>query len=443
MPSQIWFSNDGLLWNNDASADPVNGIGGVSIGVTRSKKMFVNGQSADGALSFNFGRSLWTNPTSITNVDRIGPPTTFNPATVTHGALSGGQLTYTHSGGSAFDGGAWAGTGVNIPVGKYYYETKVISFTPGANHHCIGVAGFPNISNEDLQILAIVSRSPLAGNERNRAAVCFLEDGAIIINGVDSGHSLGGFTNGDVLQIAMDFGNKTIWFRKNNTGDWNNIVGADPNTNTSGLDMSGILTIPGMAPTLLCPMVIGEASTTDEYTLYTGGNLAGQFYSPPTGFVPGFPTYYLGWPTENWTGYSQFDPTKNYGSGSISGVDNNVLTCSTIYGASASVDGHKLGKFYFEITNTHNTFFTNFSGGGVVRFDRHTSQVFWASASNGPFDPNGGGVLVGSGFPSFSASVYALGSVAISGIYAQVATTSSICVELDEQNVIQNWLSGF
>src|SRR6185437_3013448 len=247
MPSQIWFSNDGLLWNNDSSADPVNGIGGVSIAVTRSKKMFVVGQGADGQLSINFGTALWINPTAVTDVNRIGPPTTFNPATMTHGTLSTDKLTYTHTSASAIDGAVWGGTGVNIPVGKYYYETTVVSYTTpigSTNHHCIGLAGYPNV-DENLQTLAIATRVPILGIARNNAAVCFLEDGNIIINGVDSGHSLGTFTIGDVLQTAMDFGNKSIWFRKNNTGNWNNIIGADPHTNTSGLDMSDILQIAG------------------------------------------------------------------------------------------------------------------------------------------------------------------------------------------------------
>ena len=44
----------------------------------------------------------------------------------------------------------------------------------------------------------------------------------------------------DIVQIAYNRATKKIWIRKNGAGNWNNTVGADPNTGTSGFDASGM-----------------------------------------------------------------------------------------------------------------------------------------------------------------------------------------------------------
>ena len=60
----------------------------------------------------------------------------------------------------------------------------------------------------------------------------------------------GNIVTSDVIQIAYNRTAKRFWMRRNNTGNWNNTVGADPNTNTGGLDCSGLGSEPYLAATL-------------------------------------------------------------------------------------------------------------------------------------------------------------------------------------------------
>jgi hypothetical protein len=50
--------------------------------------------------------------------------------------------------------------------------------------------------------------------------------------------------NVDSMLIAVDLDNALFWTRTNNTGDWNNIPGADPDTGVSGLAFPVALTFP-------------------------------------------------------------------------------------------------------------------------------------------------------------------------------------------------------
>ena len=164
-----------------------------------------------------------------------------------------------------------------------------------------------------------------------------------------------------------------IWFSKNG-GNWNNDALADPATGSGGLSLHGVA---GQTLYIICQ------GSDASITLNSGASVFS--YSGPAGFSP--------W-AGSVGGFTTFDPTKVYGSAALS-AGNLHLATPTIFGACQSIDGHSTGKWYFEITNVHNTVFTIFNGGGVGRLFPGLDYNFFASnAQYNVGDVNGGGVAV-------------------------------------------------
>jgi len=66
---------------------------------------------------------------------------------------------------------------------------------------------------------------------------------------------------GDNMLIAVDLDNALFWTRTNNTGNWNNVGGADPDTGTGGLAFPNALTFP---TTIAATIGVGAAAQVSE-----------------------------------------------------------------------------------------------------------------------------------------------------------------------------------
>lgn len=141
-----------------------------------------------------------------------GSPTTWNPSDKSAGiTLSAGNLTYTGNG---------AARSTNpLSAGKAYWEVLINQDSSEAGSSwnlgfADGVSAFSTIQSTGVINLVLL----VNGN---------------IANG--SGASVGAsIANGNTLCIAVDFGAKKAWFRKNG-GNWNNSGTNDPATGVGGV----------------------------------------------------------------------------------------------------------------------------------------------------------------------------------------------------------------
>lgn len=189
-----------------------------------------------------------------------------------------------------------------------------------------------------------------------------------------------------------------FWVRLNG-GDWNGNPSADPATDVGGISLAGV----GSAT--MYPIVQGS-----QNTVVANFGASGFAGTPPSGFT-------AGWPAGG-GGFTTLDPSKFVGPGGLSGGN---LTFSG--GGSTSfcqaADGYSTGKYYFELTNVFNDFFTSGSGGGAGRSYPGIDPNFWTGAkcSYNVSDVNGGGGVIGGALgDTFTAEVDALGSTAVSSL---------------------------
>jgi len=103
-----------------------------------------------------------------------------------------------------------------------------------------------------------------------------VDTGQAIINSINSAVVGTAWTSasvqGDSVDMAIDFDNREIWFRRNQTGNWNNSGTANPSTNTDGFSLSTF----AAGPYFL-------ASGLDSQDEVTTTNFNPP--SPPTGFI--------------------------------------------------------------------------------------------------------------------------------------------------------------
>lgn len=109
--------------------------------------------------------------------------------------------------------------------GQYYYE--MTATTINGNDCGLGMS------------IGSASLASLVSNGTNGAIAFNFASGTIYINGSAQGTTLGAWSNGDVICVALDVTNKKIWFRKN-AGNWDNIGGDNPATNTGGYSLSAL-----------------------------------------------------------------------------------------------------------------------------------------------------------------------------------------------------------
>ncbi len=179
-----------------------------------------------------------------------GGVATWNPSDKDAGiTLSGGNLTTTGSGG--------ARTTASVSTGKAYWEIL-----------CNQISGENSVSGPGYTDAA----TSFATSRSNGIINCVFLPNGNINNG--SGATVGaGFANGDTLCVAVDFGAKKSWFRKNG-GNWNNSGSNDPTTGVGGVSFGN--TGPYFA------LVNGS----DGSTSYTANFGASSFsFTMPSGFT--------------------------------------------------------------------------------------------------------------------------------------------------------------
>lgn len=206
-------------------------------------------------------QAFWQSRDSNYNVSISGvapSTTTYDPANIaTNLTLSSGNLKVTQP-------NAGSGFGIARSIASHSAGTYYAEFTMGPIGNSGGVAiGIGNSS----QPLNATSLGPSGGN-----SIGFYANAAVVYNGGEVA-TYGSYIATNVVDEAVDFTNKTIWFRING-GNWNNSGVANPATNTGGQTISST-TCPCYAESL-------EFQQNDNMTANFGGS--SYVYSAPVGF---------------------------------------------------------------------------------------------------------------------------------------------------------------
>lgn len=188
------------------------------------------------------------------------------------------------------------------------------------------------------------------------------------------------------------------YFRKNG-GLWNGSPSADPVTNVGGVDLSVL------SGDLMFPACQGSG----DAGFFMNFGASPFAYGVPSGYTAGWPAVA--------GGFTTMDPSKVFGSATLSG-GNLTVGFPTSAGMAQAIDGYNIGKYYFELKMQHQDLFNNSAGGGVGRdFSAGGDYNFWFSGAFNTGQPNGGGLIVGGHFNTWQASLIALNNTLISNIF--------------------------
>jgi hypothetical protein len=145
-------------------------------------------------------------------------PVTWNPADKSASVtLSGANLTASQA-----SAGASVRANTSITASAKVFFSETIGTANG--NQAIGIAN------------ATMSLSSFPGLDFN--GVGYTQDGRVMINS-NSLLGMPTYTTADVIDVALDIGNLSVWFRKNG-GNWNNSGTANPATNTGGVSLSSL-----------------------------------------------------------------------------------------------------------------------------------------------------------------------------------------------------------
>lgn len=190
------------------------------------------------------------------NVAGVSATTTWNPADkAANTVLSNGDLTATGS----VSGTCNVRSIASYSSGKYHAE-----FTIGAT----------NSTNYSRAVGIANSTASLTANLGNaNSAAVFMGDPLFYINSGSTGSGVT-YTNNDVVSMAVDLDNNTIWYRRNG-GNWNGNASYDPATNTGGMAIA-TPTRPVFVIALLAISFSPNLTANFGATAYT--------YTAPSGF---------------------------------------------------------------------------------------------------------------------------------------------------------------
>jgi hypothetical protein len=186
------------------------------------------------------------------------PAFTFNPArTDASVALSNGNLTAVGSVGAFRNS-----FGIKSQASGLFYCEITVNALNGTDG--IGIA------NNNLS----TTQNP--GGDTGSIGY-FGNGGSVIITGVGRA-TLASFATGSVVSMAVDIGNKKIWFRVGG-GGWNNdiLANQNPATNTGGVSWNGLIASGPFTP------VVCVASSGSSFTANFGAT--SYLYSVPSGFL--------------------------------------------------------------------------------------------------------------------------------------------------------------
>lgn len=102
------------------------------------------------------------------------------------------------------------------------------------------------------------------------------DDGYVYRNSILSSVGSKFQSSGSVIDVCIDAANNRFWYRVNG-GNWNNNAAYNPATNTGGIDVSSVLTFPGVRPGVT---PYSYSGTNGVWTINT--NAA---YASPSGFT--------------------------------------------------------------------------------------------------------------------------------------------------------------
>lgn len=150
-----------------------------------------------------------------------GPPAvtaTFDPVhSSTNMVLSNGNLTATSS-----------------LSGTYYTATATVYKSAGKFYCEMSSGSVQNTDTVGIQNFAAPVDVYFPGADLN--GIGWFTDGRVLING-STVATIATWTSLDAINIAVDFTNQMIWFRKG-AGNWNNNPAADPATNVGGISIA-------------------------------------------------------------------------------------------------------------------------------------------------------------------------------------------------------------
>jgi hypothetical protein len=188
--------------------------------------------------------------------------TAFDPASTSASlTLSNANLT---AAANADNFGALTRSVNSHSTGKYYAEFTVdFWLTGGVSGNAQGVGICDSTQGIDTYMGADVH------------GIAYYQDGTVQFNGGVL-TTIMTFAVGNIISMAVDMGNQTIWWRVNG-GNWNNDAAANPATNTNGSSFAGI------GATLYAAMDIQEATGgPQQFTANFGASA--YAYAAPSGF---------------------------------------------------------------------------------------------------------------------------------------------------------------
>jgi len=164
-------------------------------------------------------------PVVFETIGVVAPPVvyaTLDPATITAVTLSGGNLIATNTGTSSTSQGAHVVSTSGKIAGKIYFEA---TFT-----NIIGAGG----ANQGVGIGTVASTYAGMGVSATTGIMMF-KGGPIYSSGTNTGITFSLRSNGDIIGIAINLDNRRGWYRVAPSGNWNNNVANNPETNIGGV----------------------------------------------------------------------------------------------------------------------------------------------------------------------------------------------------------------
>lgn len=218
---------------------------------------------------------------SPTDYASAGNYATMNPLDSLSGTVSAGNLTWTATASQSDIRGTIA-----IPSsGKFYMECTVGSTTSATVGLSFGLA---------TSAVALNSANAVSGLYQLYAS----SSGYLSLNGTNVSSSLGTWTAGDILQIAVDADNTKMWLGKNNT--WYDSSGGTTGNPSTGANATSTTSMVGLYPFSNC---------YQNNATWNFGQRAFS-YTAPTGFTT-LNTYNIATPSTTW-----FSSANNSGTGS-------------------------------------------------------------------------------------------------------------------------------
>lgn len=219
------------------------------LGQTLSAQVTASNTAGSGAVAL----SAATDPVTSASALVAGLETSFNIGVPTQMVYSDADRTVAAT---PEINGLRTTRGQDALVGKRYFEVSI-----GDQINTIGLC---NASS------TVTSAGSVGVARAGWAGILLLHAGTNINMGV-------GFGAGDVVQVAVDQTAGLLWMRKNGAGIWNNTAGADPETATGGVDITGL-------GSTLYPHIQLKNDITSSASLR--GTVDQLTHQVPTGFAP-------------------------------------------------------------------------------------------------------------------------------------------------------------